>query len=724
MGNWNIRNKSIKSLMNIHQEILAKSQSNGNICLYQHLKNVADVAEVISEKIGLDKKTAIEGALLHDIGKTNPIFQKYLLTNSSTTIFRHEIASLFFISLVSEDKRETIIDMIIAHHKSVYKDVRELGLLDLNDNTDCFTEHSKDFDKWCPIALDILEALGMKTHPISIDEARANYDFAVKYCETNKSDCSIWKGMLMASDHMASAMETKMRIPLNRLFIKPDLSFYNRENPLYPLSQISVDNPKKYTIVTAPTGAGKTDFLLRRCRGRVFYILPFQASINAMYDRIKKDLSNTEAQVSLLHSASKLKVKDGTLEESIMQRFVGSSVKVMTPHQMASIVFGIKGYETMVMDLKGCDVIMDEIHTYSDVMQSIVLHIIDILITLGCRIHIGTATMPSVLYNKIIEIMGGEENVYEVILSEPTLVSFNRHRIYKLSDFKETFDIINSAINYKNKILIVCNKVKKAQEVYDQICRLYPNIETMLIHSKFKRKDRVKLEGKLCNKFNIMDDTPCIVISTQVVEVSLDISFDMMITECAPIDALIQRFGRINRKRSKNNIGCYKPIYVIANPTSVKEAFPYALDVLERTYNVLPDNGKLMEEKRIQEMIDKVYPDITVTNIDYGGIIFLNGKWRLMKLRHKSKSALLDTLDINSAVAITESDKEEYLQGDIDTKMGLEIPVNYKTVAYRRLNQLNKGNCPFIVPDVSYDEEKGLLTDLCQVEYYRSFEII
>ena len=710
--------------MNIHRDILAKGQNNGSICLYQHLKDVAEIAEVVSEKIGLDKKTAIEGALLHDIGKTNPIFQKYLQTNNSTAIFRHEIASLFFISLVSEDKREMIIDMIAGHHKSVYKDARELGLLDLDDNTNCFAEHSKDFDKWCPIALDILEALGMKTHPISIEEARANYEFAVRYCDANKSDCSIWRGMLMASDHMASAMESKVKIPLNHLFVKPDLSFYNRENSLYPLSQISTDSPKKYTIVTAPTGAGKTDFLLRRCRGRVFYVLPFQASINAMYDRIKKDLSDTDAQVSLLHSASNLKVKDGTLEESIMQRFVGSSVKVMTPHQMASIVFGIKGYESMAIDLKGCDVILDEIHTYSDVIQSIVLHIIDILIALGCRIHIGTATMPSTLYNKIIEIMGGKEKVYEVNLADSTLVSFNRHRIYKLSDFKETFNLINSAIEERNKILIVCNKVKKAQEVYDQVRRLYPNVETMLIHSRFKRKDRVKLESELCNKFNRMNDTPCIVISTQVVEVSLDISFDMMITECAPIDALIQRFGRINRKRSKNNIGHYRPIYVIAPPTSTKEAFPYDLDVLERTYDVLPDNGDLMEENRIQEMIDKVYTDITVTNIDYGGVIFLNGKWRLKKLCHKSKSALLDTLDINSAVAITESDKEKYINGNLDVRMGLEIPVNYKAIAYKRLNQLNDGNCPFVVPDVSYDEEKGLLSDMCRVEFYRSFEII
>jgi len=84
----------------------------------------------------------------------------------------------------------------------------------------------------------------------------------------------------------------------------------------------------------------------------------------------------------------------------------------------------------------------------------------------------------------------------------------------------------------------------------------------MLIHSRFKRGKRSQLESDLKNVYNESPEA-CLVVSTQVVEVSLDISFDMMITECAPIDALIQRFGRINRKRTQDTIGKFKPIYVI-----------------------------------------------------------------------------------------------------------------------------------------------------------------
>ena len=713
--------------MNIHQEILAKSEQNGRICLYQHLKNVADIARVVANHQCLDVEIAVEGALLHDIGKTSPLFQQSIISPNRKrpgADFRHEIASLFFISLVTEEHRNAVIDMVVAHHKSMYKDVRELGILDLNDNTDCFMEHSRGFEDWSHIALEILESLGMKTHVVSLEEAEENYGYVIDYCENKSKGCSEWRGLLMAADHMASAMETEFEMPLDKLFIKPDLSFYDRRNELYPLSLISADSAKKHTLVTAPTGAGKTDFLLRRCQGRIFYTLPFQASINAMYDRIKADLSDTDAQVYLLHAASNLKVEDNKVEESIMQRHVGASVKVLTPHQMASIVFGIKGYEAMAMDLRGCDVILDEIHTYSDVMQSIVLRIIEVLVALDCRIHVGTATMPTVLYEKILELLGGPEAVYEIKLGAQTLQTFNRHKVYKLNSIEEAYDVIASAVERNSKLLIVCNQVKRAQKLYQTIEDLYPEVRKMLVHSRFKRMDRARLETDLREDFNKLENVPCIVVSTQVVEVSLDISFDVMITECAPIDALTQRFGRINRKRTRETIGHYKPIYVVAPSEDENDALPYSLDVLKTTFDVLPNNGEIMEECRVQEMIDKVYPDIDFHNIDYTGVAFSGGTWLLKALCHYPKSALLEALDINSAVCITEEDKERYLSANGLERIEMEIPVSYHSMAHRNLEQLDKGSRPFIIPNRGYDNEKGLLPDMCKTEYYQSFEIL
>ncbi len=702
--------------MNKHEDILAKSEQNWHISLYQHLKNVADIASVMAKHLELDPQIALEGALLHDIGKVSPIFQRSLSKSYSPKpgyAFRHEIASLFFISLVEEGHRDAIIEMIVAHHKSIHNDVSELGILDL-DQENSFTEHSKDFHDWYPIALDILEALGLKTHPISIKEAEQNYNYAVDYCKGRKAGCSAWRGLLMASDHMASAMEPSVSMPTEELFIKPDLSFYNRQSKLYPLSMIPVDSKKKHTLVTAPTGAGKTDFLLRRCHGRVFYTLPFQASINAMYERFKENLEGTNAQIHLLHAASNLEVmEDKKVEESIMQHHVGASIKVLTPHQMMSIVFGIKGYEAMVMDLKGCDVILDEIHTYSDITQAIVLRIIEILVSLGCRVHVGTATMPSVLYAKILQLLGGSNAVYEVKLDDQILKSFNRHQIYKLENKDEALEIIIGAIKNNQKVLYVCNQVKRAQEIYKDIGKPYSHVKKMLIHSRYKRSDRARLETELKDTFNTLQDKPCIVVSTQVVEVSLDINFDVMITECAPIDALIQRFGRINRKRSKDTIGHFKPIYVIAPPNDKNEAFPYSQEVLQHTYDVLPNHGDVLEETDIQRMIDTVYPNIKFENIDYTGVAFADGCWRLKTLWHHPKSALLETLDFNSAVCIKKEDKKRYLSANALDRVCLEIPVNYPSIAHRYLEQLDKGMHPFVIPNDGYNKELGLLLEFC-----------
>jgi CRISPR-associated endonuclease/helicase Cas3 len=586
---------------------------------------------------------------------------------------------------------------------------------------DSFSRHSDKFEEWCPIALEILNELGIETHSIDIEEAEENYEYAIDYCSRKPLNYSRWKGVLMAADHFASALEEKSESSLDKLFIKPDLSFYNRTHHLYPLSFVDTSDERKNTLVTAPTGAGKTDFLLRRCKGRVFYTLPFQASINAMYDRIRNDLKNTDAQVHLLHAASGLKVRDKGVEERILQHHLGASVKVLTPHQMASIVFGIKGYEAMLLDLEDSDVILDEIHTYSSEIQAIVLKIIEMLKTIGCRIHVGTATMPTVLYNKILELLGGKSKVYEVSLPNNILETFNRHIIHKVADFESCNNIVKQAVAENKKILIVCNQVKRSQMLYNEIGEEYPDVGRMLIHSRFKRNDRARLETSLKADFNASKNS-CIVVSTQVVEVSLDISFDVMITECAPIDAMIQRFGRINRKRTDETIGKYKDIYVIQPPEDKSDALPYDLDVLQKSFDVLPQDA-LLEEATLQTMIDTVYPDTKFMSLDYSGAVFVNGQWMIKELCHNAKSALLEVLDINSAVCIMESDKEEYLNNP-SNRMMLEIPVSYKSIAYKKLEQLNSGSHPFIIPDKAYNDNVGLLTEYASPEFLSKYEFL
>ena len=314
--------------------------------------------------------------------------------------------------------------------------------------------------------------------------------------------------------------------------------------------------------------------------------------------------------------------------------------------------------------------------------------------------------------------------VNEVKLDKQVLASFNRHKIYKLDDKDDATAIIDTAINKNQKILYVCNQVRRAQDIYKHFVEAYPSVKKMLIHSRFKRSDRASLEADLKEEFNTIEGAPCIVVSTQVVEVSLDISFDVMVTECAPIDALIQRFGRINRKRTHATIGHYKPIYVIAPPQDSKDALPYSVEVLLHTFEVLPNHGGLMEESQIQAMIDVVYPHMAFQNIDYTAVAFLDGEWCLKALCHSPKSALLDALNINTAVCIKEEDKPAYLNSTALERTELEIPVSYHSIAHKNLEQLSLGMHPFVLPNKGYDANLGLLPELCKTEHYQSFEIL
>ncbi|WP_229376240.1 CRISPR-associated helicase Cas3' [Fibrella aquatilis] len=508
------------------------------------------------------------------------------------------------------------------------------------------------------------------------------------------------------------------------------MTYYNRQHPLYPLSYIAADSERPHTLVTACTGAGKTDYLLRRCRGRVFYTLPFQASINSMYERLKHDMGkdNPDLDIRVLHAASRLTVEKNKYEEKTIQGHMGSAVKVLTPHQLASVVFGTRGYEATLMDLRGCDVILDEIHTYTNVTRSIVLKIVEMLKLIGCRIHIGTATMSSVLTNRIRALLG-PDTVHEVALTDEQLDQFDRHGVHKISSYDDAQERIAQAVADGQKVLVVANRVETAQQRFQALQIAHPNVPMLLLHSRFKRGERGRLEQQLTGKrldatgrpiyeFNTGQGA-CIVVSTQVVEVSLDISFDLMITDTAPLDALIQRFGRVNRKRTPETIGKVKPVFVIAPPETEGEAKPYELAVLEASFNALPD-GDVLRERNVQALIDQVFPDVDNILIDKDAI-YVNGRWRIEKLVHKPKSVLFDALDIDSMVCVTEADQQAYEQAGYEERMAYEIPVRYHAIAHNGLARSEGGNKPFIVPDKAYDPVLGLQMSLALPAFYNSF---
>ena len=474
--------------------LLAKSPEQGGLTLLAHTQQVAEAIRLFAQAYDMPVALAEKGALLHDLGKAHPYFQRTLkgeVSQEEVLRFmphRHEISSLLLLPLFDREEWEPLVEMVVAHHKSVEEDARSRGLLDLiyqYGPDSVFQRHAEEFENWQQELQVMLSSTSVALRPVSITEARAAFDFAIAYAEDLPLGWSKWRGLLMAADHFASESMAETAGLAANFFKTPDLSFYNRSHPLYPLSLLSSEPEKPHTLVIAPTGAGKTDFLLKRCQGRVVYTLPFQASINAMFQRIEHDLNrdkpeNQREDVRRVHAASRISLKkkegEAVTEEQHLQRQAGAGVKVTTPHQLLSLIFHINGYEALSLDLQGCDVILDEVHVYNGQVRTMTLKLIERLAEIGCRIHIGTATISESLVQHILAALGGAEQVQQVRLPEEELVKFNRHVIYKVPDEEAGREIVAQAIAACERVLFVANRVKLAQERYQWALEKFPNV--------------------------------------------------------------------------------------------------------------------------------------------------------------------------------------------------------------------------------------------------------
>jgi CRISPR-associated endonuclease/helicase Cas3 len=184
----------------------------------------------------------------------------------------------------------------------------------------------------------------------------------------------------------------------------------------------------------------------------------------------------------------------------------------------------------------------------------------------------------------------------------------------------------------------------------------------------------------------------------------LDISFDRMITDCAPIDALIQRFGRINRRRTLEALGKLKPVHVLAPKGNQK---PYNGDIVRKTFEVLPD-GEVLAEYQLEKMLDKIYP-LLPSKIEIDAHLAWEGEqFKLGGLTNRKSSVLLDALDIDAATCILEQDRTAYETAQWDERAIMEIPVSWSVLRShaKQYVQLECGSRPVVVPQPPEEYEQ------------------
>ncbi len=342
-------------------------------------------------------------------------------------------------------------------------------------------------------------------------------------------------------------------------------------------------------ILIAPTGFGKTEFSFLWTNGeKFFYTLPLRAAVNQIFIRAKDIF--TEAKTGLLHSDADIFIFGDGAEDTQMRvydlaRQLAQPVIISTGDQFFPYALRPPGYEKIFARFSYSRLIIDEVQAYDPKSAAIVVKFLEFVIQMGGKFLLMTATLPGFIRKEIdIRTNIRENQILNIYENEKEkLDSFKKHKIEirlinnNENDFPFPVDeIINKALEDKgNRILVICNTVKQAQNVFNQINKNikgknFTKDNIILFHSRFTLRHKSKVSGELKEWFGNPkpenENTPKILVATQIVEASLDIDADLLFTEIAPMDALVQRMGRVLRRfRAGDKFIAYEAnIYIIS----------------------------------------------------------------------------------------------------------------------------------------------------------------
>lgn len=413
------------------------------------------------------------------------------------------------------------------------------------------------------------------------------------------------KGLLNKIDYVASLdknmvnVEEDVRENGETVSDKIDKLVQDKFNGKYREVQEYMKSRKdENIIVVAPCGSGKTEAaLLWIGDSKAFYTLPLKVSINAIYNRIKNTIGYKKAL--LLHSDAfsyYLEEADNEINSYDRAKRLSSPLIITTIDQLFRIIFRYNGYEEILATLSYSKLVIDEIQMYSSELLSYILIGLKMISQLGGKFAIMTATFPPLLYD-FLDKLELNYTKQECII-KPNIEK--RHKIEVIEE--KDFDIEKIMENGRNKkVLIIVNTIKKAQELYDKLSE--ENVH--LLHSHYLKKDRDMLEKNILeftdrNKNNQNG----IWISTQIVEASLDIDFDVLFTDMTSVDSLFQRMGRVYRSReyTENEPNVY--IYNSRNgvPKIINsEIYEYSFKAIKEY------TGRSLSEEDKQKIINKVF---------------------------------------------------------------------------------------------------------------------
>lgn len=617
---------------------IREKKAKPNKSIIEHTNDLLDVLEILWN-LGYIKEERIyeliqKACIYHDIGKINKEFQKRVKNKGikfdENKEVAHNVLSLYFIDESKFNNKEDYLivsNAVVNHH-----DYCDIGLA-IREKSD--------------IIENLLEGLDhkkvKKVIPAKIASISQDIDAIKIKGYLHKCDYSASSGY--TAEYENNFLEKSLENVLNKWKLDNQDASWNE------LQQYCIENKNENIIAIAQTGMGKTEAgLLWISDNKGFFILPIRTAINAIYDRTKKYISsyggNLEEQLGLLHSSSleylllqseddKYDDKDEYIDKKEDKEIIeyekiakqlSLPINVSTIDQLFDFVYKYPAYELKLTTLSYSKIVIDEIQMYGPDLLAYLVYGLERIVEQGGKVAILTATLPPFVKELL------SKNIKFKIKEGGFTDNSKRHNLKILDKRIDSNDICdkymeNEKLNKSNKILVVCNSITQAQNLYEEISDILGNKNLHILHSKFIKCERLSKESEIIefgktykdNKSNELDKQSGIWISTSIVEASLDIDFDYLFTELQDLNSLFQRLGRCNRKgkkdSSENNCYIYTQIdersFINGNRGYIdKDIFELSKEAISLW------EGQISEKEKI-ELINKYLTMDKIKNSNY-----------------------------------------------------------------------------------------------------------
>ncbi len=447
---------------------------------------------------------------------------------------------------------------------------------------------------------------------------------------------------------------------------RPDIRWIPNEMQEKALAIIG--GPGVY-VIEAPMGMGKTEaslwaayrLLVSGKATGIYFALPTQATSNRMHLRMKEfvqRISRKSSATRLIHGNSWLMDQEPLLSPDATNRdsaredaragrdwFASAKRALIAPFGVGTIdqallgVVAAKHFFVRHFALAGKVVILDEVHSYDLYTGTLIDRLITTLEALGCTVIVLSATLSGKRLGQITEVPGSAADnahlPYPLITGrhegnvlEPAAATPPESKTIKV-DFIAVEKAAEEAIALARKggaVLWICNTITSAQKQYQRFKeQTREEFPIGLLHARFPYWRREILEDEWMERFGKDGTTRCgsILVSTQVVEQSVDLDADLMVTELAPTDMLLQRLGRLWRHERGRRPSDAARMYIIEEENNLEEfrsmeskaiidalggkAHVYDPFILLRTLQLWANYPTVIVPAQIRELIEATY---------------------------------------------------------------------------------------------------------------------